>query len=90
MREGMKVISNPRVMGLMSNPRVMKVMMQAFALRGNVQAAVDKRVKRLAKTFKLATQEEVRDLKATVRGLEATLERVQTKVAAEHGARHHG
>jgi hypothetical protein len=88
MREGMKIMSNPRVMKLMSNPQVMKFMMGAFQLRGNVQSAVDARMKRFAKTFKLATADEVQSLQATIRSLEATLAAVQTKVDANGTSQH--
>ncbi len=91
MREGMKLMGNPRVMKLMSNPRVMKMMMGAFQLRGNVQAAVDARVKSIAKSLKLATQEEVRDLKATIRTLESQVERMQAARSENGHAKHaHG
>ncbi len=87
MREGMKLMGNPRVMKLMANPNVMKVMMGAFQLRGTVEAVVDARKKRFAKVFKLATQEEVRDLRATLRTLETTLKTLQkTSSGNGHGA----
>jgi len=80
MERGMKLMSDPRVMKLMSNPKVMNVVMKGFQLRGKAQASIDARVKSLAKTLKLATREEVRDLKDTIRTLERALKEVQAEV----------
>jgi polyhydroxyalkanoate synthesis regulator phasin len=80
MERGMKLMSDPRVMKLMSNPKVMNVVMKGFQLRGQVQASFDEKVQSIAKTLKLATREEVRDLKDTIRSLERTLKDVQAQV----------
>jgi polyhydroxyalkanoate synthesis regulator phasin len=87
MERGMKLMSDPRVMKLMSNPKVMNVVMKGFQLRGQAQASFDKKVQALAKTFKLATREEVRDLKDTIRGLERTLKDVQAQVQKNGGSK---
>jgi hypothetical protein len=81
MERGMKLISDPRVMKLMSNPRVMNVVMKGFQLRGKAQASIDARVKKLANTLKLATREEVSELKQTIRALEQSLRQVQADLA---------
>jgi hypothetical protein len=81
MERGMKLMSDPRVMKLMSNPRVMNVVMKGFQLRGKAQASIDARVKKLAKTLKLATREEVSELKQTIRTLEQSLRQVQAEMA---------
>jgi hypothetical protein len=80
MERGMRLMSDPRVMKLMSNPKVMNVVMKGFQLRGKAQAAVDSQVRSLAKTFKLATREEVSELKQNIRTLEQTLKQVQSEV----------
>jgi len=80
MERGMKLMSDPRVMKLMSNPKVMNVVMKGFQIRGQAQASFDRKVQSLAKTFKLATREEVRDLKDTIRSLERSLREVQAEV----------
>jgi hypothetical protein len=82
MERGMKLMSDPRVMKLMSNPRVMNVVMKGFQLRGKAQQSFDSRVKSLAKTLKLATREEVSELKQTIRTLESALKQMQSQVAA--------
>jgi hypothetical protein len=83
LERGMKLMSDPRVMKLMSNPKVMNVVMKGFQLRGKAQASLDQKVKSLAKTLKLATREEVSDLKQTIRTLETALKQVQEKLAAQ-------
>jgi hypothetical protein len=83
---GMKLMSDPRVMKLMSNPKVMNVVMKGFQLRGKAQASIDSRVASLAKSLKLATREEVRDLKDTIRTLERALKEVQAEVQKGNGA----
>jgi polyhydroxyalkanoate synthesis regulator phasin len=80
MERGMKLMSDPRVMKLMSNPKVMNVVMKGFQLRGQVQASFDQRVQSIAKSLKLATREEVRDLKDTIRTLERSLRDVQAEL----------
>src|SRR6185369_16557093 len=86
MERGMKLMSDPRVMKLMSNPKVMNVVMKGFQLRGKAQASIDLRVKALAKTLKLATRDEVSELKQTVRTLEQALKQVQTEVGGNGAA----
>ena len=86
MERGMKLMSDPRVMKLMSNPKVMNFVMKGFQLRGKAQASIDDKVKALAKTLKLATREEVSELKQTIRTLEQALKQVQTEVAS-HGSK---
>jgi cell division FtsZ-interacting protein ZapD len=78
MKQGMKLMSDPRVMKLMQDPRVMKAVMQMMAVPGKVQSFTHDNVERMAKAMALATEDEVRDLKRTVRRLEeqvATLQR---------------
>ena len=81
MERGMKLMSDPRVMKLMSNPKVMNVAMQAFQIRSKAQASIDEKVKSLAKTLKLATRDEVRELKNTIRNLEDALKSMQAAAA---------
>jgi hypothetical protein len=85
LERGMKLMSDPRVMKLMSNPKVMNVVMKGFQLRGKAQASLDEKVKSLAKTLKLATREELSDLKQTIRTLETALKQVQEKLASTNG-----
>jgi hypothetical protein len=81
MERGMKLMSDPRVMKLMSNPKVMNLVMKGFQLRGKAQASIDQKTRTLAKTLKLATREEVSELKQTIRTLETALKQVQSEMA---------
>ncbi len=85
LERGMQLLSDPRVMKVMSNPKVMNVVMKGFALRGQAQAAFDKRMQSLARRLKLATREEVRDLKQTISTLERALKEVQAEVQKGNG-----
>ena len=80
MERGMKLMSDPRVMKVMSNPKFMNLVMKGFQLRGKAQASIDARIKAVAHTFKLATRDEVAELKQTIRTLENTLRQVQSQV----------
>jgi len=77
MKQGMKLMSDPRVMKLMQDPRVMKAVMQVMAMPGKVQSFTHDHVEKLAKAMALATEDEVRDLKRTVRRLEEQVASLQ-------------
>ena len=77
MDQGMKLASDPRVMKLMQDPRVMNAMMQAFQLRQKAQESIDSKVATVAKSLNLATKEELRELKRTIRKLETELEKAK-------------
>lgn len=85
MERGMKLMSDPRVMKLMSNPKVMNVVMKGFQLRGKAQQSIDQKTKALAKMLRLATREEVSELKQTIRTLETALKQVQSELAQSNG-----
>jgi hypothetical protein len=80
MKQGMKLMSDPRVMKLMQDERVMKALMQAMSIPGKVQSFTSEQLQSIAKAMALATEDEVKDLKRTVRRLEeevARLEKIQ-------------
>jgi hypothetical protein len=77
LERGMKLMSHPRVMKLLSDPRVMNLVMKGFQLRSQAQAHIDARIKSLAKTLKLATREEVAELKRTIRVLEEQIRQME-------------
>jgi cell division protein FtsB len=76
MKQGMKLMSDPRVMKLMQDERVMKAVMAAMSVPGKVETFSKEQVERIAKAMALATQDEVKDLKRTVRKLEEELSRL--------------
>jgi len=79
MKQGMKLMSDPRVMKLMQDERVMKAVMQMMSVPGKVQTFTHEQVERLAKSMALATEDEVKDLKRTVRRLEDEIARLERK-----------
>jgi hypothetical protein len=87
MREGMKLMSSPRVIKLMGSPQGQKVMTFAFQLPQKVQGIFEAQGKRFAKRFKLATRQDLKDLKKHLADLEATLKKVESKLDA-NGHKH--
>ncbi len=77
MKQGMKLMSDPRVLKLMQDERVMKAVMQMMAVPGKVQTFTHEQVERLAKSMALATEDEMKDLKRTVRRLEEEIARMK-------------
>ena len=77
MKQGMKLMSDPRVMKLMQDERVMKAVMKAMSLPGRAQGLAQEQAEKIAKAMALATEDEVKDLKRTVRRLEEEIARMQ-------------
>ncbi len=76
LKQGMKLMTDPRVMKLMQDERVMKAVMTAMSMPGKVQSFTSEQVQSLAKAMALATEDEVKDLKRTVRRLEEEVARM--------------
>ncbi len=66
----MKLLSDPRVMKLMQNEQFMKAMMAAVSVPGKIDGFTKEQAEKFAKRMSLATADEVRDLKRTIRSLE--------------------
>jgi hypothetical protein len=79
MNQGMKLMSDPRVMKLMQDERVMKAVMAAMSVPGKAQAFARQRAEGIAKAMALATEDEVKDLRRTVRKLEDELARLKSE-----------
>ena len=77
MKQGMKLMSDPRVMKLMQDERVMKAVMQMMNVPGKVQTFTNDQVEKLAKAMSLATEDEVKDLKQQIRRREDEIARRQ-------------
>jgi cell division protein FtsB len=77
MKQGIKLMTDPRVMKLMQDPRVMKALMQMMSMPGKVQNFTQDQAERLAKAMSLATEDEVKDLKRTVKRLEDEVARLE-------------
>jgi hypothetical protein len=85
MKQGMKIMQDPRVMKLMQDERVMKAVMAAMAVPGKVQTLAKDQVEGIAKAMALATEGEVKDLKRTVRRLEEEVARLQRDAQGKKG-----
>ena len=68
--KGMKLMSDPRVMKVVQNEQFMKALVAALSMPGKIDGFTKGQAERLAKRMSLATADEVRDLKRTVRALE--------------------
>jgi hypothetical protein len=77
MKQGMRIMSDPRVTKLMQDERVMKAVMAAMAMPSKVQSFTKDQLETIAKAMALATEGEVKDLKRTVRKLEEEIARMQ-------------
>jgi hypothetical protein len=77
MKRGVKLMSDPRVLKWMQDPRFMKTLMQVMAMPGKVQSLTRDQVEKFARAMALATEDEVRDLRRTVRRLEEEMARIQ-------------
>jgi hypothetical protein len=77
LERGMKMFGDPRVQKLMQDERVMKAVMQMMSMPGKMQTFTNEQVERLAKAMSLATEDEVRDLRRTVRRLEEEVARLE-------------
>ena len=77
MKQGMKLMTDPRVMNLMQDERVMKAVMQMMSVPGKVQTFTNEQVEKLAKAMSLATEDEVEDLKRQIRRLEEEVSRLE-------------
>ncbi len=77
MKQGMKLMSDPRVMKMMQDERVMKAVMQMMNVPGKVSTFGNEQMEKLAKAMSLATEDEVKDLKRQIRRLEEDLARLQ-------------
>ena len=76
-KQGMKLMTDPRVMKIMQDERVMKAVMQMMSMPGKVQNLTSDGVERLAKAMSLATEDEVKDLKRQIRRLEEEVSRLE-------------
>jgi hypothetical protein len=79
LQQGMKLMSDPRVMKLMQDERVMKAVMAAMSMPGRAQSFARERIEGVAKAMALATEDEVKDLRRTVRKLEDDLARLKAE-----------
>jgi hypothetical protein len=79
----LNLMQDPRVAKLLQDPRVMSGLMGAMRLQSDLKRNLDASVRRLAKSFNLATESEVVELKRAISRLEREVERAR---ASRHEA----
>ncbi len=68
--QGTKLMSDPRVLKVVQNEQFMKTLMAAMSLPGKVDGITREKAEKFARKMRLATTDEVADLRRTVRALE--------------------
>jgi hypothetical protein len=79
-KRGFQLMSDPRVAKLMQNEQFMKAMMTFMAVSGKVNNFTTEQTERFAKTMRIATAQEFKDLKRTVKNLEAEVARLRKQL----------
>jgi RPA family protein len=79
-KKGLQLMGDPRVAKLMQNEQVMRAMMTLVQVPGKVNTFTTEQTERFAKTMRVATAQEVKDLKRTVKNLEAEVSRLRKQI----------
>jgi hypothetical protein len=79
-KKGLQLMSDPRVAKLMQNEQFMKAMMTVMSVSGKVNSFTTEQTERVAKTMRLATAQEVKDLKRNLKNLEAEVSRLRKQL----------
>jgi len=80
MSEGMKLAGHPALAPLLRDPRFMKLLMQALAVPGRLEELTEEQKANFITAMGLATQQDVDDLKRTIRSLEDEVTRLRHEV----------
>lgn len=81
MNEAMKLAGHPAVAPILQDERFMKLFMNALSVPGRLSDLTDEQRDNFIRAMRIARQEEVADLKRTVRSLEDELGRLRREVA---------
>jgi len=79
-KKGLQFLSDPRVSKLMQNEQFMRAMMTVVQVPGKVETFTTEQTERFAKMMRLATSDEVKNLKRQVKTLEADVARLKKKL----------
>src|SRR5438132_1427593 len=77
MDRGLQLMSDPRVLKLMQDERVMKAVLAAASMPGRMQSFTAEQVERIVRSMALVREDEVQDLRRTVRRLEEQVAKLQ-------------
>ncbi len=79
-KRGMALMGDPRVLKLMQNEQFMKAMMAVVQVPGKVNTFTTEQTERFAKTMRMATAQEAKDLRRQVKNLEGEVDRLKKRV----------
>ena len=79
-KRGLQLMSDPRVLKLMQNEQFMKAMMAVMQVSGKVNTFTTEQTERFAKSMRLATSQEVKDLKRSLKNLENEVARLRKQL----------
>ncbi len=79
-KKSLQLMGDPRVAKLMQNEQFMKAMMTVVQVPGKVNNFTTEQTERFANTMRLATAQELKDLKRQVKNLESEVARLQKKL----------
>ena len=78
--EGMKLVSHPSVAPLLQDERLMKLFMTALSVPGRLDELTAEQKSNFSRIMGVARQQEVDDLKRTVRALEGELAQLRAQL----------
>ena len=78
--EGMKLVSHPSVAPLLQDERLMKLFMTALSVPGRLDELTAEQKANFSRIMGVARQQEVDDLKRTVRALEGELAQLRAQL----------
>ena len=90
LKQGMKLMTNPKFMKMMADPRLMTALTRGYALKGKIESEIECGIRSLATSLNLATKEEVHDLQQTVRRVESKVTDLGSSLSEHAGEDHSG
>jgi len=87
-KQGLKLMSDPRILKVMQDERLMKAVMVAMSAPAKAQSFAKERLEGVVKAMALATEAEVKDLRRTVRRLEDEMAMMRSEQGTGSGLRH--
>lgn len=79
-KRGLQLLGDPRVAKLMQNEQFMRAMMTVIQVPGKMEHFTSEQTERFAKMMRVATADEVKDLKRQVKTLESEVAKLKKKL----------
>ena len=76
-----KILRSPRTLQLLADPRVQKKLMQLITLRADLRQKVSGTVQDFAKSYSIATRDDMAKVRRTMREMERTIAALQKELA---------